>query len=116
MCGAISEYDASAPVPGPDNLFLAVAKNLTLRGFRGSSYVDRRDEMESVSRRCCARAGSAIRRPSSTASSTRRKRSRGCCRGDTFGKTVVKIADVIVETDGTTLYWETAAPASPCCS
>ena len=46
MCGAISEYDASAPVPGPDNLFLAVAKNLTLRGFRGSAYVHLRDEME----------------------------------------------------------------------
>lgn len=48
MCGAISEYGAAAPVPGPDNLFLAIAKNLTLRGFRGSSYVDRRAEMESV--------------------------------------------------------------------
>jgi NADPH-dependent curcumin reductase CurA len=46
MCGAVSEYDASAPVPGPDNLFLAVAKNLTLRGFRGSSYVHLREAME----------------------------------------------------------------------
>jgi len=48
MCGAISEYAASTPVPGPDNLFLAVAKNLTLRGFRGSSYVHLRAEMEGV--------------------------------------------------------------------
>jgi NADPH-dependent curcumin reductase CurA len=48
MCGAISEYNASTPVAGPDNLFLAVARNLTLRGFRGSSYVRLRHDMESV--------------------------------------------------------------------
>jgi hypothetical protein len=45
MCGAISEYGAQAPVPGPTNLFLAVAKDLTLRGFRASSHSDRMDEM-----------------------------------------------------------------------
>ena len=45
MCGAISEYDISEPVPGPSNLFLAVANDLTLRGFRGSSHVALLDEM-----------------------------------------------------------------------
>jgi NADPH-dependent curcumin reductase CurA len=45
MCGAISEYDASRPAPGPGNLFLAVANDLTLRGFRGSSHVNRMAEM-----------------------------------------------------------------------
>lgn len=45
MCGAISEYDASEPVPGPSNLFLAVANELTLRGFRGSSQAALMDEM-----------------------------------------------------------------------
>jgi NADPH-dependent curcumin reductase CurA len=45
MCGAISEYDAFEPVPGPSNLFLAVANELTLRGFRGSSQVALMDEM-----------------------------------------------------------------------
>jgi NADPH-dependent curcumin reductase CurA len=33
LCGAISQYNATEPVPGPDNLFLAVGKRLTLRGF-----------------------------------------------------------------------------------
>jgi NADPH-dependent curcumin reductase CurA len=40
ICGAISEYDADEPLPGPRNLFLAVANDLTIRGFRGSSNVD----------------------------------------------------------------------------
>jgi NADPH-dependent curcumin reductase CurA len=33
LCGAISQYNAAAPVPGPDNLALAIGKRLTLRGF-----------------------------------------------------------------------------------
>jgi NADPH-dependent curcumin reductase CurA len=41
LCGAISEYESVGPAPGPSNLFQAVANNLTLRGFRGSSYQHR---------------------------------------------------------------------------
>jgi NADPH-dependent curcumin reductase CurA len=33
MCGAISAYNATEPVPGPRNLGLAIGKRLTLRGF-----------------------------------------------------------------------------------
>ncbi|MGI5164220.1 NADP-dependent oxidoreductase [Spirillospora sp. CA-253888] len=33
MCGAISQYNATGPVPGPDNLALSIGKRLTLRGF-----------------------------------------------------------------------------------
>jgi NADPH-dependent curcumin reductase CurA len=32
--------------PGPSNLFQAVANDLTLRGFRGSSYADAMPEMQ----------------------------------------------------------------------
>jgi NADPH-dependent curcumin reductase CurA len=45
ICGTISEYDADESPPGPSNLFMAVAKNLTIRGFRGSSNVDLLPEM-----------------------------------------------------------------------
>jgi NADPH-dependent curcumin reductase CurA len=45
ICGTISEYDADDPQPGPSNLFMAVSKNLTIRGFRGSSNVDLLPEM-----------------------------------------------------------------------
>ncbi|HXA59316.1 MAG TPA: NADP-dependent oxidoreductase [Streptosporangiaceae bacterium] len=33
LCGAIAQYNATGPVPGPDNLALAIGKRLTLRGF-----------------------------------------------------------------------------------
>jgi NADPH-dependent curcumin reductase CurA len=33
LCGSISGYNDATPQPGPSNLFLAVGKRLTLRGF-----------------------------------------------------------------------------------
>jgi len=41
LCGAISQYNASAPVPGPSNLSMAVGKRLTLRGYMVSDHYDR---------------------------------------------------------------------------
>ena len=76
ICGAISEYDADGPLPGPSNLFLAVAKDLTIRGFRGSSHVDLLAGDDSArSAHGCARDGCATERRSWTVSSTRRRRS-----------------------------------------
>jgi len=39
MCGTISEYESRATPSGPSNIFLAVAKELTLRGFRGNTHI-----------------------------------------------------------------------------
>jgi NADPH-dependent curcumin reductase CurA len=41
LCGAVSQYETTDPQPGPSNLFQAVSNDLTLRGFRGSSYLHR---------------------------------------------------------------------------
>ena len=46
LCGAVSQYESTEPVPGPRNLFQATSNNLTLRGFRGSGYVERMGEMQ----------------------------------------------------------------------
>jgi NADPH-dependent curcumin reductase CurA len=91
MCGAISEYGAPAPVPGPDNLFLAVAKNLTLRGFRGSSYVHLRAEMEDAIAPLL-REGT-LRYPETVVDGLEHapEALARLLRGDTFGKTVVRI-------------------------
>ncbi|MDG4862137.1 NADP-dependent oxidoreductase [Streptomyces sp. T-3] len=40
LVGAISSYNATAPLPGPDNLFRAAAKEATLRGMLVSSHFD----------------------------------------------------------------------------
>ena len=41
LCGAISRYNDAEPAPGPNNLFLAVARRLTLQGFIVSDHWDR---------------------------------------------------------------------------
>jgi hypothetical protein len=44
MCGAVSQYNASEPPPGPNNLALVVGKRLTLRGFIIMDHQDRSTE------------------------------------------------------------------------
>lgn len=43
LCGAVSGYD-EAPGIGPRNLFQAVVKNLTIRGFRGGAHANLENE------------------------------------------------------------------------
>ena len=38
LCGAIAQYNATAPVPGPNNLAIAIGMGLTLRGFIVSNF------------------------------------------------------------------------------
>ena len=46
LCGAISQYNATAPVPGPSNLTLAIGLGLTLRGFIVSHCNHRREDFQ----------------------------------------------------------------------
>jgi NADPH-dependent curcumin reductase CurA len=41
LCGAVAQYNATAAVPGPGNLVLAIGKRLTLRGFIVTDHLDR---------------------------------------------------------------------------
>ena len=45
LCGAVSAYNATQPVPGPRNLALAVGKRLTLRGFIVSDHSARMPDL-----------------------------------------------------------------------
>lgn len=44
LCGAISQYNATEPVPGPNNLAIAIGSQLALKGFIVSNYNERRDD------------------------------------------------------------------------
>jgi NADPH-dependent curcumin reductase CurA len=44
LCGAISQYNATGPVTGPDNLVMAIGKRLSLRGYLVFDHSDLSDE------------------------------------------------------------------------
>ncbi|MCY3884265.1 MAG: NADP-dependent oxidoreductase [Gammaproteobacteria bacterium] len=44
LCGAISQYNATEAVPGPNNLAIAIGSQLTLKGFIVSNYNQRRED------------------------------------------------------------------------
>ena len=92
MCGAISEYGASRPAPGPRNLFLAVANDLTLRGFRGSSHVDRTGEMTREIAAWMRDGRIRCRQTVVDGLEHAPEALARLLRGDTTGKTVVRIA------------------------
>ena len=44
MCGSITHYNADDPLPGPNNLFDLVTKEITMRGFLTHVREERYDE------------------------------------------------------------------------
>ena len=44
LCGAVSQYNATSPPPGPRNLALAIGRRLRLQGFIVIDHFSRRDE------------------------------------------------------------------------
>ena len=90
LCGAVSQY--GSPARGPGNLFQATANDLTLRGFRGSSYLHRIPDMvRDVSRwladgrlRCRETIVDGLEHAPEALVRT--------LAGDTIGKTLVRIA------------------------
>jgi NADPH-dependent curcumin reductase CurA len=93
LCGAISTYDHPGASAGPANLFQATAKNLTLRGFRGSSHLALMGEMQ---REVVAwlREGRLRFRESIVDGLERAPEALvRLLRGDTIGKTLVHIDD-----------------------
>ena len=46
LCGAISQYNATAPVPGPSNLAIAIGNQLRLQGFIVSNFNNLRADFE----------------------------------------------------------------------
>jgi NADPH-dependent curcumin reductase CurA len=91
ICGTISEYDEDEPPPGPRHLFMAVAKDLTLRGFRGSSHVDKLDEMMTVVGGWLHDGKLRVRETVVEGLERAPLALAGLMRGDNTGKTVVRI-------------------------
>jgi NADPH-dependent curcumin reductase CurA len=90
LCGAVSQY--GRPARGPANLFQATANELSLRGFRGSSYLHRMNDMV---RDVSSWLADGRLRYSETIVDGLERAPEALARmlaGDTIGKTLVRIA------------------------
>jgi NADPH-dependent curcumin reductase CurA len=47
LCGLISQYNATAPVPGPSNFAMVISKRLKIQGFLATDYSSKVKEMVS---------------------------------------------------------------------
>ena len=54
VCGMISQYNATAPAPGPRNLALVIGKRLTLQGFIVSDHAGRQPQFSTDMRQWLA--------------------------------------------------------------
>jgi NADPH-dependent curcumin reductase CurA len=92
ICGTVSDYGSAGPGHGPSNIFLAVAKDLTIRGFRGSSHVDRLEEMTRKVAGWLREGRIQYRETVVEGLEHAPEALAALLRGDTTGKTVVRIA------------------------
>ena len=83
LCGAISQYNATEPPPGPRNLALVVGKRLRCAASSSPTTTTGGRLPRRGRAAGCATAGFATARRSSTASRTLRPRSSGCCAATT---------------------------------
>ncbi|HEX6498296.1 MAG TPA: NADP-dependent oxidoreductase [Micromonosporaceae bacterium] len=93
LCGAISQYNADAPVPGPANLALAIGKRLTLRGFIVGDHSDRMPEFVAEMGRWLADGAVTVDETVVTGLENAPEAFLGMMRGENIGKMVVQIAD-----------------------
>jgi NADPH-dependent curcumin reductase CurA len=91
MCGAISEYESTTPRPGPTNLFQAVANDLTIRGFRASSHLDRFPECQRVLSGWLAEGRLSYRQTIIDGLENAPEALVRMLAGDTIGKTLVRV-------------------------
>jgi len=91
LCGSISTYDLEEPVPGPDNLDLAITKALTLQGYRLGDNLDAYDEFVARVAPWVA-DGSIVRKVSSfDGVDSAVAAFLSMMRGETTGKTIVRV-------------------------
>jgi NADPH-dependent curcumin reductase CurA len=91
LCGMVSQYNATEPVPGPD-LLQAVGRRLTLRGFIVSDHAARNGEfLAQVAPRVAA---GELRTPTSVVEGIERAPEAflGLLRGEHLGKVLVRLA------------------------
>jgi NADPH-dependent curcumin reductase CurA len=93
MCGMISMYNATEPVPGPPNLFYMIGKQLTMQGFIISDYFDRLPQFYADMGKWIAEGQITWEETIVEGLENAPAALIGLFTGDNFGKMIVKVGD-----------------------
>ena len=91
MCGMISMYNATKPVPGPSNLFYVTSKQLTMRGFIVMDHFDKLQQFFSDMGKWIAEGKIKWKETTVHGIENAPKAFIGLFKGENFGKMIVKI-------------------------
>jgi len=91
MCGMISMYNSTKPVPGPSNLFYVTSKQLTMRGFIVMDHFDKLQQFFSDMGKWIAEGKIKWKETTVHGIENAPKAFIGLFKGENFGKMIVKI-------------------------
>jgi NADPH-dependent curcumin reductase CurA len=91
LCGAISQYNATEPQPGPSNLFVAITRRLTLKGFIVTDHYDRLPQFYADMGKWIAQGKITWKETILDGIENAPKAFIGLFKGENFGKMLVKI-------------------------
>ena len=91
LCGMISQYNSSSPLPGPSNLMLAITNRLKLQGFIVRDHYDMLNEFQSAMAKWVGEGKIKWKETVSEGIENAPKAFLGLFKGENFGKMLVKI-------------------------
>jgi NADPH-dependent curcumin reductase CurA len=91
MCGMISQYNATKPIPGPANIGNSISRRLTLQGFIVSDHMQRQKEFFSDMAQWIGQGRIKWKETIFEGIENAPKAFIGLFKGDNFGKMIVKL-------------------------
>ncbi len=91
LCGMISQYNVTEPLPGPSNLGLAIARRLTLKGFLVQDHSDRLPDFHADMAKWIAEGRIKWKETIVEGIENAPRAFIGLFKGENFGKMLVKI-------------------------
>ena len=91
LCGMISQYNSSSPLPGPSNIMLAITNRLKLQGFIVRDHYNMLNEFHAAMAKWIGQGNIKWKETVSEGIENAPKAFLGLFKGENFGKMLVKI-------------------------
>ena len=95
LCGMISQYNATLPLPGPSNLFLSITNRVRIQGFIVRDHYDMLNEFHSSISKWIREGKMKWKETVIEGLENAPKAFVGLFKGENFGKMLVKIGSEV---------------------